>query len=552
MISLRIWNRHYLKYNGEAEIMTYRKTWFSYVLWLLYMLLCVVLLVYVGSIWTSYLAGMPYMRGFPDSVFTPLAGLSNGLLTVLGFAILPVTFALYRMIRGIAGHIRKKCVWKEAVITRLECMIVLLIMAGGIFLKVVSADFYILLADNGLFTESGVTAEHESALLDTQTPGMMYYDMAVVTQERSGTSMICYSIRELYVICLSVVFSFLGNKIASAIIMQIFLQITGMVLIYVVTRKLAGRIPACVALLYLACSICCLNMPAVFSPEWLFFDLYLTGMMIVVSFVKLYCANRLRRAAALVGAVVIGVLIGVLAYLDIAAAALLVIMAAVFTGKKHRTEDKPVCNSGIDSALVALVTLIASTLCRGIMIGVIYGSRGVDFLKNIVNQWIDLQKIFGEPFAQEYPYICDIYMIGILVIPAAFLVFQFFRSGREQNYMLWILMCILIAPTPMAVIGTDRFGLLSLYIWSVLAGLGLQNCIFGGREKMVQEVIEEINVAVKTDEPEKTEEKPRYFENPLPLPKKHVKRAMDYQYPVEEKDMKYDMEVPENDDFDIA
>ena len=53
------------------------------------------------------------------------------------------------------------------------------------------------------------------------------------------------------------------------------------------------------------------------------------------------------------------------------------------------------------------------------------------------------------------------------------------------------------------------------------------------------------------DKPEDKQETPRYFENPLPLPKKHVKREMDYQYPVEEKDMKYDMEVPENDDFDI-
>lgn len=533
--------------------MTYRKTWFSYVLWLLYTLLCIVLLIYAGSIWTGYLAGMPYMRGFPDSLFTPLAGLSDGLLILIGLSIIPGTIALYWIIRGIAGQIRKKCLWKETVIIGLECVIVLLVMAGGIFLRAVFADFYISIAEKGQFTESGFPAEYEP-LVDTQTQGMMYYNMAVVTQERSGTSIICYSIRELYVICLSVVLSFLGNKIASAIIMQIFLQIIGMMLIYTVTRKLAGRIPACVALLYIACSICCLNMLALFSPEWLFFDLYMIGMLIVVCFVKGYCANRLSRQAALVGSAVIGVMIGALAYLDITAATLLIIMSAVFIGKKHCTEEKPVHNSGIVSVLVMIVTLITSTLCRGIMIGVIYGSRGVDFLRNIVDQWIDLQKLFGEPFSQEYPYICDIYMIGILVIPAAFLVFEFFRSGMEQNYDLWILMCILTASTPMAVIGTGRFGLLSLYIWSVLAGLGLQNCIFGGRAKMVQAVIEEINAAVKTDEskePEKADEKPRYFDNPLPLPKKHVKREMDYQYPVEEKDMKYDVEVSENDDFEI-
>ena len=550
--------------------MTYRKTWFSYVLWLLYAILCIALLFYAGSIWTGYLAGIVYTRGFPDSLFTPFAGLPNGLLTLIGFSIIPVTIALYCIIRGIAGQIRKKCVWKEAVITRFECVIVLLIMASGILLKSVAADLDISMAENGSFTENELSAD-----FDTKMQGMMYYDMAVVTQERSGTSIICYSIRELYVICLSIMLSFLGNKISSVIIMQVFLQIIGMMLVYAVTRKLAGRIPACAALFYLACSICCLEMLALFTPEWLFFDLYMIGMLIVVSFVKIYCANRLNKPVAVAGAAVVGVVIGILAYLDMTAVTLLIIMVAVFTGKKHRKEDAPICNSGVVSVLVFLVTLIVSTLSRGILIGVIYGSRGVDLLRNIVNQWMDLKQLIGEAFANRTPYIYDIYLMGLLVIPAVFLAIEFFRDGREQNYMLWILICILVAPTPMAVMGSESFGLLSLYIWSVLAGLGIQNCIFGGRAKEVQAVIGEINSEAgcaelnkiseeKTedgaedkieekaeDKPEDKQETPRYFENPLPLPKKHVKREMDYQYPVEEKDMKYDMEVPENDDFDI-
>ena len=72
-------------------------------------------------------------------------------------------------------------------------------------------------------------------------------------------------------------------------------------------------------------------------------------------------------------------------------------------------------------------------------------------------------------------------------------------------------------------------------------------------------VIEEINSTVEQNEkeegePEKIPEqitKPRYIENPLPLPKKHVKKEMDYQYLVEEKDMKYDVNVSETDDFDL-
>ncbi len=578
--------------------MTYRKTWFSYVLWLLYSIMCVALLMYAGRVWTYYLAGMPYTKSFPDSLITPLAGLSGGLLTLIGLLFIPLTVAVYWIIRKIAVQIRKKCIWKKSVMIGFECVVVLLIMAGGIFLRAESAGFDISIAENGLLAEDELSSVDE-AVYDANMMSMTYYNMAVVTQERSGTPIICYSVRELYVICLSVVMSFLGNKIASAIIMQVFLQIIGMWLVYAVTRKIAGRIPACTALLYLACSPGCLEMLSLLSYEWLFFDLYMIGMLIIVSFVKEYCENRIGRPIAIACAVLVGALIGILAYLDITAVTLLIIMVAVFTGKKHRQEDKPIRNSVAISVSIFVITFIVSVLVRGVMIGVIYGNGGMELLGSIVNQWTDLKYLLGTAFTAEYPYIYDIYLMGIVIIPAAFLVFEFFRSGREQNYMLWILICLVAASTPMAVIGSGQFGLLSLYIWSVLAGLGLQNCIFGDEAEIMPAVIEEVNAKAVSEEvnagavseesniesvieevdteaewidlneePEKAEiteelemieitekseepKKPRYFENPLPLPKKHVKREMDYQYPVEEKDMKYDVEVSEDDDFDI-
>lgn len=41
-----------------------------------------------------------------------------------------------------------------------------------------------------------------------------------------------------------------------------------------------------------------------------------------------------------------------------------------------------------------------------------------------------------------------------------------------------------------------------------------------------------------------------YIENPLPVPKKHVRREMDYGYAVPENQMHYDVPVAENDNFD--
>lgn len=45
--------------------------------------------------------------------------------------------------------------------------------------------------------------------------------------------------------------------------------------------------------------------------------------------------------------------------------------------------------------------------------------------------------------------------------------------------------------------------------------------------------------------------KVKFIENPLPLPRKHVKKTMDYKIEVAQEQMKYDREVREDDDFDL-
>lgn len=535
--------------------MTYRKTWFSSVLWLLYTILCIALLAISGEVW---------MHSF--------SGFSGNMLIIFGMIAIPAAAALYWIIRGIATWAGKKRIWKAHTIRILGSIAFLLIMAGGVLIRVICLKDQLSLAESGSMVNAG---------------GMEFYDMAVVTED-NWTPFLDHGISDLYVMLLSTVLSFLGNRVVSAVYLQVFLQIIAMVLVYAVTRKIAGRLPACAALLYIAGSLSCRRMLVCFGPEWLFFIFYMFGMLMTVNFVKSYCENRLRKPLALIGAVAIGVLIGGLAYLDIMAFSLLVVIVAVAVGKRPRQMKMPVCNSvGINAAVILMTSFACAAVWFGVM-GIVSYVKGTDPLSDVTDKlWLCYQNSY--PFTNMEPYLLDIYLIGILIIPASFLVFEFFRKGHEQNYTLWILLCLLAAPTPMAVYGEHGFGVLSLYIWAVLAGLGLQNCLFGGRAKVIQAVIEEINAdaeraeaseqseepvnAAQITEEEKPEEQdlgtetvievqqpemaenqeqePRYIENPLPLPKKHVARELDYQYVVEEKDMKYDVEVPDDDDFDV-
>lgn len=549
--------------------MTYRKTWFSYVLWVIYSILCVILLAQAGNIWVSYLAGIPYAKGFADTVMAPLATVPRSVLPYLGLLIIPVTVLLYWAVRVLAGRIGKKCTWKERTVWIVECIVAFIIITGGILLRINSARTSISMLGNEQFLLNYVS-------------GTEYYDLAVVTTEGSVPFM-AYGAAYLYVMCLSVVLSFLGNKIASAVILQVFLQIAGLGLAYAATRKLAGRLPACTILLYLAYSPCCLRMLTQFGPEWFFFDLYMIALIIVASFVKDYCANQFGKLMAVVGAIGTGAIIGILAYLDITAVTLLIVITAVATGRKIVREGEPVGHSARMNTIVIITTVISCAAGWFSTVATAAYANGTN-LSDSVETWTSLHIYHTQTFGYKilYPYIWDIYITGVLVILAAFLVFEFFRSGKEQNYMLWFLICALAAPTPLAVLGVHAYGIFSLYIWGVLAGLGLQNCIFGGKVQLMQEMIEEINSrAEDAEEPEpaqdmqgfwtaedileepkpvsyeelttgqETQEPPRFIENPLPLPKKHVKKEMDYQYMVPEENMRYDVEVPEDDDFDI-
>lgn len=521
--------------------MTYRKTWFSYVLWVIYTMLCIIFLAFVGNyVCVSYFS----------ELFDQIGSLSLSAYAkdLFGFLIIPAAAILYWIIRGGFEAVRKKRLYPVKIPKMLECVVVLVILSLGIFLRITRVLEYIQLQDGA---QSNTQA---------YVNGMEYFDMAVV---KAGASIepLTYGGAYLYVVLLSAVLSFLGNKIISAIILQVLLQVAGLILVYTVTRKIAGRLPACTALFYFACSESYLEMLNNLGSECLFFVLFMTGMLAMAGFVKYYCMDSAGNVQILTRAASAGILFGILGYLDFTAVVLLFSMIAAIAMCKRKWSRM--------SVTAVLATVFASVagwfgICAAISL---FRGRGIE---SEIETWAALHirntRTFG--FKPIYPYSLDILFFGLMAVLAAFLVFEFFRKESERNDTLWIMLCIVAAPTPMAVFGVQPFGVISMYIWSVLAGLGLQNCMFGGQNKFVKTMIEEINNTVLQTEsveevqaeevcgaveqiPEEKKSKPRYLENPLPLPKKHVRKQMDYQYSIEEKDMRFDLEIEEEDDFDI-
>ena len=122
-----------------------------------------------------------------------------------------------------------------------------------------------------------------------------------------------------------------------------------------------------------------------------------------------------------------------------------------------------------------------------------------------------------------------------------------------------------------------------LFLWAVVAGQGIQLFYqnIWNHEEMLIDIEETGTVAMKPNEIIKSKEKElqkenpwedlepgkaepiqaqdellkqqtpvHFIENPLPTPKKHIKKTMDYTYAIEADKLEFDQEIRKDDDFD--
>ena len=122
------------------------------------------------------------------------------------------------------------------------------------------------------------------------------------------------------------------------------------------------------------------------------------------------------------------------------------------------------------------------------------------------------------------------------------------RDG--QRAVLWILATVL--PVTVQVLSMQQLqgfsGGLLLYIGMILTGIACVDIWLAIQKRNKKEPIVEIIEAIH-EEVEK-QERTEFIQNPLPLPKKHIRRNMDFSVIPAEDMMHFDIETDENDDFD--
>lgn len=377
-----------------------------------------------------------------------------------------------------------------------------------------------------------------------------YYEQALVTSGQTSVDLI-RNIGDLYTFCLSFALSFLGNKLIAGVWLQILLQMLSALLGFFAIRWFAGKLPAYAVLVLLAFSPVYIDQLFSMTPEVFSFFLFLLALLIIGSYVKKYSLGVYDVPDLIFLAIICGLIIGILTYLDIRFITLFILFVWGISGTK---EKKTSLSKGMSVFLFILAFAAAGLALMGLFAFEAYSLE-------CTIETSACARISAYLHLPVYmPYITETSVIEciILVFPAAFLIMSFWFQPKVQNAAPWMALMLLFGP-PHMMIETPGYRIYTVFIWSVLAGIGLQQC-FTPRLKAVH-VEEPAEDEINTEPTEKKEiikeaeeiepAKPRFIENPLPLPKKHEKKSMDYPHEVDETKMEYDIEIAENDDFDV-
>ena len=506
--------------------MTFEKKWFSYFLWACYAAFACVgfVVVLIGALRTTPLSNPYGQIGIVCLSFILAAG-------------------VFLVIRRIIYVAKKQKTSEMAALIR-EIFFAVLILAVGILIRV-------------HFSGSG---SQEAA----------YFETARVSGE--SITPIAYGAQYFYILLLRGIFWIVGNHFTAGIILQIVLQMAASGLWYFAIRRLSGSVAGLfflAAVMFFPVSI---RESLLYSPRMLYF--LLSGIVLLMAgrFLERQTKTDRLRWYSWLQMFILGICIGCLVYLD--AVGLLffipVLFLTVVKEKKHCALQ--LLTVFLGCALAVCFLIIMDSVQSGATLSGIATAWCTTFSPKGTEQytWSTLQELMAQETNMELWMFTGAAFLMLLGVPAFFV-------RKAETQALAAAFTIGAGFFFLMRLGVEdrNFDFLLFVSFAVLLGAGMQALFAKSEEEDMEESNTETMpnersddaVAAMAEIPEtddgtvdsgaeedvKTpqEKVVRYIENPLPLPKKHVKKTMGYQKEVLPEQMHYDIEVPDTDDFDL-
>lgn len=500
--------------------MSWGKNIFYCLLWSVYTVAVFFAIAAVGSTFCSGLDIPPYI----------------GLLSAVVMAVLlgGVAFGLRWLSSGLETYFAERAGVRLAV----EAALMIVFLTVGLVLRVKNLE---------IAEEAGV-----------------YYEIAEVSMDKSLPQMEHGAVY-LYVWLLHVVFLFLGNNFVFGIILQAVLQCIAALSLFWLIRKHIGPLAALVMLGFFSAAPYMIRAGLTLSPDMLYLCLWSAAAAIAVK------CGRSRKPVLFLYA---GVVSSMLFYLDASGVILLLLSlwmavhtrSAKVVHRKRKMAAVLCCGAGFGLGFTGC--LLGDAYVRGKTAG------------EVLRAWI----LLYQPKRFQMPVIVEefdsgreeLVLLGLLILG----VYSFwFSTKRERMAACMLTVCAMALAICFGIFTAEMPGTLFLYLFIVLmAGIAVEQC-FGRRalelnldkEPPQEEIDSQDQIAGEEEMPAQRQEtvpvsagvvssgpassetgekkessadekagtpkqEIKYIENPLPLPKKHVKKTLDYDFPVAEDD----------------
>ncbi len=339
----------------------------------------------------------------------------------------------------------------------------------------------------------------------------IFYDAAKVESQNAVPYTPGTGITQVYIYMLRGLFLIFGNIWQVGTIAQIVLFILGAMVFYFAVRKVTGSIGSLLIVGAMLCLPWFLPVTYSYGPQMLYFLLFSVGLYYTHSFVWKAKESEEFGILFFLQAILTGVYAGVLVYLDIFS--LILVLPTLLL--PYLLKDTMGVLKGIGTFFLWLLSATVGVLGCGIAESVISNVT----MDNLTLQWL----LYGVKIRQEMHIWLGIFMaatyIATLVYFAVYLIFK--RTTRQVREL-------------------DVEALLKNQI--------------DDEQSESEKVTEEVKIQSDKEEVTPQVEAPpvvQFIENPLPLPKKHVKKNLDYAFLPDFEDMDYDIRVSEQDDYDL-
>lgn len=395
-----------------------------------------------------------------------------------------------------------------------------------------------------------------------------YYETARVTGE--AVAPIAHGAQYLYVLLLRGLFIFAGNHFSAGIILQIGLQMAAAAVWYFAVRRLWGPVAALILLAGIMLSPESIKESLFYSPKMLFLLLYGLVLLMAGCFLRRQRYIKPLKWYSFVQTFLLGACIGFLSYLDVTGLTLFIpVVFICFIRIKKNEENAENAESFYrgNAGRIAGQLLIVAAGCFLTAFLLFYGDAvySATTPDRVFGAWCTLfspKGLVGLPGS----FLAETMMEKWLMTGVSFLlllgIFAFFVRPKEENQILPFLMLFgvgFLHAGGFAAKGMNCNYILLLLVL-VLTGAGIQAMFTKSEPAPVAELPKKKRTvkepAQKMQKPETPpepvpEKKVKYIENPLPLPKKHVKKKMGYRQDVLPEQFDYDLKVSDEDDFDI-